>query len=127
MRFWRAGRSFPIALLKDDDLRRRERGAKNSAAGALGGVLGPVPCRLRLRAARCMNHAAVYLATAHVVRDPLRAPAESLLSARALHRFRDRTLRKDPAKVRLVLDRPLKVRLDVDAVGGFLRGRLDGR
>src|SRR5262249_59720691 len=56
-----------------------------------------------------------------------RTPAERLLPARALDGFRDRALREDAAEVRLVLDRPLKVRLDVDAVGGLLRRGLDRR
>src|SRR3989442_2346720 len=56
---------------------------------------------------------------------PPRASAEPLLAARALHGFRDRTLREDAAEVRLVLDRPLKVGLHVDALRALLCRRLD--
>src|SRR5206468_9404177 len=56
-----------------------------------------------------------------------RAPAELLLAARALDSLRDRALREDAAEVRLVLDRSLKVGLDVHTFRGLLGGGLDRR
>src|SRR5207253_11316270 len=54
-------------------------------------------------------------------------PRPAGLCAGPLHRFGDRALGEDAAEMRLVLDRALQVRLDVDAVRGLLRGGLDRR
>src|SRR2546429_9570217 len=54
-------------------------------------------------------------------------PRPAGLCARPFHRFRDRAFREDAAQVRLVLDRALKIRLDVYALRRLLRGGLDRR
>src|SRR5262249_20431157 len=93
---------FALGWLKDGDCRRREHGAKNDAAG---------------NGARFSDPSGT---------SP-RAPAELLLAARALDSLRDRALREDAAEVRLVLDRSLKVGLDVDAFGALRARRPAGR